>query len=105
MQDDIINTQESKELTTVYRALWTALIIEVARLFDTHHNVISFKKIPKIKAEIDKYHSEAIIGKIIETRKTFTAHFADEGKEITSASEICQSKLSEILDDLDKLSV
>lgn len=105
MQNDITNVQESKKLTTVHRALWTALIIEVARLFDTHSNVVSFKKIPEIKAEIDKYHSEAIIGKIIETRKTFTAHFADEAREVTSASEICQSKLGEILDDLSKLSI
>lgn len=105
MQKDITNVQESKELTTIHRALWTALIIEVARLFDTHNNVISFKKIPLIRAEIDKYHSEAIIGKIIETRKTFTAHFAEEAQEVTLAPEICKSNLSKILDDLSKLSI
>ncbi len=105
MQSDIENVEDSKELTTIHRALWKALIIEVARLFDTHNNVISFKKIPSIKTKIDKYHSEAIIGKIIKTRNTFTAHFADNAEEITSASEICKSRLRNILDDLSNLAV
>lgn len=43
MQNDIEKVQESKKLTIIYRALWTSLVIEVARLFDTHNNVISYK--------------------------------------------------------------
>src|SRR3989344_2035722 len=74
MQKDIDPVQESKELTIIHRALWTALIIEVGRLFDTfdQKDTISFKKLPHLKEKIDKYHGEAIIGKIIETRNTFT---------------------------------
>lgn len=105
MQSDIQKVQASKKLGTIHRAIWTSLIIEVGRLFDTHNDVISFKKIPHLKESIDKYHSEAIIGKIIETRKTFTAHFAGTAKEVASAPEICQSRLGEILNDLSKLSL
>lgn len=105
MQNDIEKVQESKKLTIIHRALWTSLIIEVAKIFDTHNNVISYKKISHLKEKIDKYHSEAIIGKIIETRKTFTAHFADRAKEVITAPEICKSKLNKILDDLNSLSI
>jgi hypothetical protein len=92
-----------KSLQLDIGALWTAFIIEVARLFDTHNNVISFKKVDAIKTEVDKYHSECIVGKIIATRNTFTAHFADNAKEIVSASEICESNIGKILDNLSKL--
>jgi hypothetical protein len=105
MQNDIHNVQGSEELTIIHRALWTALIIEVARLFDTHHNAVSFKKLPKIKAVIDKHHSKAIIGKIIKTRKTFTAHFDPTGKIVVSAQEICNSNLRQILEEMSKLKV
>ena len=44
-----IEIQESKELTIIQRALWTSLIIEVGRLFDTYKSkskkVISFKQL------------------------------------------------------------
>lgn len=105
MQKDIEKVQQSKELTLIHRALWTSLIIEVAKLFDTHNNVISYKKLDHLKEEINKYHSEDIIGKIIETRKTFTSHFADTAKEVTMPPEICNSKLGKILDDLSSLSI
>ncbi len=101
--------QESKELTMVQRALWTALIIEIGRLFDTYSQedkkVISFKKLPHLKDEITRLHGDAIIGKIIETRKTFTGHFAQKENRIISVSEICNSKLGEILNKMSSLLV
>jgi len=103
MQKDI---NESEELT-IHRALWTALIIEVGRLFDTYSkkDVVSFKKLPYLKKQIDNYHSVDIIRDIIETRNTFTGHFSKEGKNIISAPEICRSDLSKILKGMSKLSV
>lgn len=105
MQNDIAKVQESKELTTMHRALWTALIMEVGRLFDAHNDVVSFKKVPNLKTEIDKCHQEDIIGKIIETRNTFTGHFATNAKVVVSAAEICKSRLGEILERMSKLSI
>lgn len=107
MQRSIEAVQESKELTTKYRALWTALIIEVGRLFDTYtsKDVISFKKLPHLKELIDKYHGEAVIGKIIETRNTFTGHFAKEARVVISGPEICDSNLGEILNDMSKIKI
>jgi hypothetical protein len=105
MQNNIENVQESKKLTIIRRAIWTSLIIEVAKIFDTHNDTISYKKLGHLKEKINKHHSEDIIGKIIETRKTFTAHFASTAKEVTMPSEICKSKLGKILDDLESLSI
>jgi len=107
MQSDVDAVQQSKDLTTTYRALWTALIIEVGRLFDTYNmkDTISFKKLPHLKKHIDKYHGEAVIGKIIQTRNTFTGHFALDAKIVISAQEICNSNLGEILEEMSKLQV
>ena len=105
MRTNIKAVGESEELIIIHRALWTALIIEVGRLFDTYDTkeVISFKKIPHLKKQINKYHGEAIIGKIIETRKTFTGHFAKKANIVLSASEICNSNLGEILRKMSEL--
>ena len=107
MQVNIETIQESKELTTIHRALWTALIIEIGRLFDTYNvkDVVSFKKLPHLKSEINKHHGEMIVGKIIETRNTFTGHFAKQAENVTTASEICHSNLGEILDEMSQLSI
>lgn len=107
MQENIGAVQESKELTTTYRALWTALIIEVGRLFDTHKtkDVISFKKVTHLQELVNKYHGEAVIGKIIETRNTFTGHFAKEAKVVITGSEICGSNLGQILEEMSKLKI
>ncbi|TAL49162.1 hypothetical protein EPN83_01310 [Patescibacteria group bacterium] len=107
MQTNIEAVQESNELTTTHRALWTALIIEVGRLFDTYNtkDVISFKKLPHLKNSIDRYHGEAIVGRIIDTRNTFTGHFAKEASTVITAPEICNSNLGEILDEMSKLSI
>lgn len=98
--------QESKRLTITQRALWTSLIIETGRLFDTYESknkkVISLKKIDVIKKEIDSIHAEAIIGRIINTRKTFTAHWGVEKKEVVSVTEVCNSNLGILLEKLDK---
>ncbi len=107
MQRNIEAVQESKELTINYRALWTALIIEVGRLFDTYKtkDVISFKKLPHLRESIDKYHGETVIGKIIETRNTFTGHFAKEAKVVITGPEICDSNLGEILKEMSKIKI
>jgi hypothetical protein len=105
MQKDIEMVQESKELTITQRALWTALIIEVGRLFDKHDDVISFKQTPYLEDKINKYHGETIIGKIIETRNTFTGHFAKKAEIVITASEICNSNLGKILDEMCQLPI
>lgn len=105
MQKKINFIQESEELTIIHRALWTALIIEVGRLFDSYDkkDTISFRKLPHLKNKIDKYYGEVIVGKIIETRNTFTGHFSKNAKEVILAKEICDSKLSKILDEMSEL--
>ena len=110
MQINIKVIQESKELTMTHRALWTALIIEVGKLFDTYNSnsskdVISFKKLTHLKPLVDKYHGEAIIGSIISTRNTFTGHFAQQASNVVTVSEICNSNLGKILDEMSKLSI
>ena len=103
--------QESKELTIIQRAFWTALIIEIGKLFDTYDGnkkVISLKKISFFenstwKKKIDLIHGEAVIGNIIKTRKTFTAHFGQEDEGIISVAEICNSNLGKLLENLDQL--
>ncbi|MFH1822901.1 MAG: hypothetical protein ABH830_04340 [Patescibacteria group bacterium] len=89
--------QKSKKLTITQRALWTSLIIEIGRLFDNYESknkkVISFKKIDIIKNDIDAIHAEAIIGMIIKTRKTFTAHWGEEKKEVVSVAEVCKFRV------------
>jgi len=104
----------SNNLLIIRRALWIALIIEIGRLFDTYetknNKVISLKKMDfsksnnsSVKEIIDNIHAEAIIGKIIKTRKTYTAHLGEEKEKIVSVAEICDSKLGELLSKLDKL--
>jgi len=103
--------QETKELTIIHRAMWTAFIMEMGKLFDTYDGkkeVISLKKILSSvnsawKKKIDSIHGEAIIQKIIKTRKTFTAHFGKEDEGVVSAAEICNSKIGKLLEDLDRL--
>jgi len=101
--------QESESLTITQRALWTSLIIEVGRLFDTYESVdkkvISFKKVNSLKREIDKIHGEVIIGKIIKTRKTFTAHWGEGKDEVVSVAQILSSNLKELLEKLEKLEI
>lgn len=96
--------QESKKLTITQRALWTALIIEIGRLFDEYKSkkVISFKNIDIIKKDIDTIHGQAIIKKIINTRNTFTAHWGEEKKEIVSVTDLCNSNLGILLEKLDQ---
>ncbi|MBU4375323.1 hypothetical protein KKH38_02375 [Patescibacteria group bacterium] len=98
--------QESKKLTIIQRALWTSLIIEIGRIFDTYQNkdIISFKKInlPEEKNIINNIHGEAIIGKIINTRKTFTAHWGTEKNNVVSVAELCKSNLDILLNKLYK---
>jgi type II secretory pathway component GspD/PulD (secretin) len=100
--------QESNNLLIKQRALWIALIIEIGRLFDTYEaknkEVISLKKIdlPEVKQKIDEIHGNVIIGKIIETRKTFTAHWSKEKNDPISIIELCNSNLKSLLGQLDK---
>jgi len=102
-----VEIQESKELTIIQRALWTSLIIEVGRLFDTYKSkdkkVISFKQLNHYEKEVDKIFKEDVIQRMRTTRHTFTAHLDEEKDDIISAPEICNSKLGELLDGLDKL--
>lgn len=102
------NPDEWEEVRIIRKALWIALIIEVGRLFDTYEKetkkVISFKSVFKntnLEKTINKIHETAIVGKIINTRRTFTAHIAEQKNDIISAPEICNSNLGALLDKLD----
>jgi len=101
--------QESIKLTIIQRALWTSLIIEIGRLFDTYETknkkVISFKKIKSLEKDINNIHSEAIIGKIINTRKTFTAHWGKKKDKVVSVDEVCNSNLGTLLEKIEKLKI
>ncbi|HNW09021.1 MAG TPA: hypothetical protein PK619_00345 [bacterium] len=100
--------QDSNELLINQRALWIAFIIEMGRLFDTYNaknkEVISLKKIDlsEVKKNIDEIHGNIIIGKILETRKTFTAHWGKEKNNPISIAEICNSNLKDLLDKLEQ---
>jgi hypothetical protein len=104
-----INREEWRDPRILQKALWIALIIEIGRLFDDFREteskkVISFKKIFKDspwKGKIDTVYGSAVISKIIETRNTFMAHISEEQKEIISVSEICNSNLNKLLNELD----
>ncbi len=99
--------QESDNLTIIHRALWTALIIEIGCLFDTYDSkekkVISLKKLNSHKKRIDEIHGEQIICRIINTRKSFTAHKGILKNKIITADEICNSKLKNLLEELEGL--
>lgn len=105
-----IEIQESNELLIIRRALWVSLIIEIGRLFDTfdgYKEVISLKKTPFFKNapwkdKIDSMHGDATVSKMIKTRKTFTAHLGEDDEGVISVTEICGSKLGNLLDDLDQ---
>lgn len=109
MQLNIEKVQESKKLSMLHRALWTSLIIEIGKLFDNlsdkNKQVIYFKEIKKIKKEVDKLHGQVIIQKIINTRNTFTGHFSRKNNSVLSASNICNSNLKSILNELDSLPI
>lgn len=96
--------QESREISITQRALWVALIIEIGCLFDTYSSkdkeIISLKKIVSLKKEIDRIHGEKVIGQIITTRNTFTAHKAVEKTKVISPKEIIDSNLSKLLNEL-----
>ncbi len=103
--------EEFKNLRTLQRAFWIALVIEIGCLFDTHRSnngkVISFKKIeffqtPNIKNKIDAIHGEAIISKIIHTRNTFMGHKGEDKEDVISVPMICASKLGSLLDQLNE---
>ena len=101
--------QEIIDLKLTRQALWIALIIEIGRLFDTFEKgrkkVISFKKTltaPELIAKINSIHGQSIIGEIIQTRNTYTAHISEDKTEVVSAKEICDSNLEKLLNELDE---
>lgn len=101
---------ELEKLMLIRTAFWIALIIEIGRLFDTYDNpgkkVISLKNFfsdPNSNAEIDRIHGQAIIGQIIKTRNTYTAHLSEDSNIQNSVKSICESNLGALLDKVDAL--
>ena len=98
--------QESKELTIIHRALWTALLVEVRKLFeDSQYDNYSLRKIDFFKQEphkskIDRIFGDADMSKILKTAYTFTTHLSKNKENIYSVSEICNSKLGGLLEEL-----
>lgn len=97
--------QESKKLTILHRALWTALIVEVRKLFGKsfkeYENYslkeISFFNTDPHKAIIDQVYGDQVIQKILTTSNNFTIHLGKEKTKIFSVSEICESDLKNLL--------
>lgn len=98
--------QESKELTIIHRALWTALLVEVRKLFeDSKFDNYSLRKINFFKQEphkskIDQVFGDADMAKILKTTYTFTTHLSKNKENMYSVSEICNSKLGILLEEL-----
>ena len=100
--------QESKELTIHHRALWTALIVEIRKLFGASFKEykncslleIDFFKEEPHKKVIDFVYGNRIIQKILETSNTFTIHLGKDKEEILSVNEICNSDLKKLLTQL-----
>lgn len=110
--DDDTDCQKYKELRMFQRALWIALIIEIGRLFDTFEKpdkkVISLKQTeffrgPVMKKKIDSIFGQAIISRIIHTRKTYTAHISQDKGDVISVPEICDSNLGRLLSEINAL--
>ena len=98
--------QESKELTIIHRALWTALLVEIRKLFEgSQFDNYSLRKIDFFKKEPYKSKIDCIFGdqdmeKILNTAYTFTTHLSKNKEHVYSVAEICNSKLKKFLDEL-----
>lgn len=113
LNQSAVTEEEDLELERsmlIRTAFWIALIIEIGRLFDTYDKpgkrVISLKNFfsdPDSIAEIDRIHGQAIIGQIIVTRNTYTAHLSEDLNIPNSVKSICESNLGTLLDNADAL--
>lgn len=100
--------QESKELTIYHRALWSALIVEIRKLFGASFKEykncslleINFFKEEPYKKVIDSVYGNRIIQKILKTSNTFTVHLGENKEEILPVNEICNSDLKKLLEQL-----
>lgn len=103
--------KEWMNMAVYIRAIKSALILEVYKMFDTFsgkNSVISFKsieffKLPAIKKEIDSLSGHAIVGDIMKTRKTWTAHMGENIDDIISTEKIVESNLLDIIKKLDEI--
>lgn len=102
--------QESKELTIHHRALWTALIVEIRKLFGVSFKKyknyslleIDFFKVKPYKKIINSVYGNRVIQKILKTSNTFTIHLGKNKEEIFPVDKICDSDLKKILEQLQK---
>jgi len=98
--------QESKELTIIHRALWTALLVEMRKLFENsefdNHSLkkTGFFKQEPYKSKVDKIFGDADMNKLLKTAYTFTTHLSKNKEKVYSVSEICNSKLEKLLNEL-----
>ncbi|MDD5589996.1 MAG: hypothetical protein PHQ47_02380 [Candidatus Portnoybacteria bacterium] len=100
--------QESKELTIFHRVLWTALIVEVRKLFGAsfkRYRNYSLREIEYFKSEpyksvINTVYGNQIIQRILTTSNTFTIHLGETKDNVLSVSEICNSNLRDLLEQL-----
>lgn len=110
-----INDRSPQRLrwTVIRDAMASSLVNLVSEMFDmlsmSQKEIISFKKEKwfidnkNIKKQIDAIHGEVIIGKIINSRKTFFAHMGKKTDKIISGNEICDSNLYYLLERLEIL--
>jgi hypothetical protein len=100
--------QSDKELNTIHRAVWTALIAEIRKLFDDsrypNHSLrksVFSKSSDENKLIINDVYGNQIIQKIINTANTFTLHLSEEKTNILPVSQICDSDLGNLLKKLE----
>lgn len=113
LNQSIVTEEEELELEQsmlIRTAFWIALIVEIGRLFDTYDKpgkkVISLKNFfsdADSIAEINRIHCQAIIGQIIITRNTYTAHLSEDSNIPNSVKSICESSLGTLLDNANAL--
>jgi len=97
--------QLSKELTTIHRALWTSLIVEIRKLFGKSFKAyenyslleVSFFQNKPHKAVIDQVYGHKIVQNILTTSNTFTVHLGKKKMYILPVDEICKSDLRDQL--------
>ncbi len=100
--------QELNELTVHHRALWTALIVEIRKLFGASFKgyknyslrEIDFFKNEPHKTKIDTVYGNHIIQRILKTSNNFTVHLSQEQEVPLDIVQICNSNLEDLLTQL-----
>lgn len=102
--------QQDKKLAIYHRALWTALIVEIRKLFGKSFKEyknfslleIDFFKSEPHKTTISQVFGDRTIQRILKTSNTFTVHLGQLNDVPLPVKDICESNLEVLLDSLQK---